>query len=182
MGYYVQQEATTAVMYTVWSKGIHYVEVTSHAARSARSTQSVGTGRHVTCGTMAMLLRSSCSEMLSTLTPSISNSSLVGSTNLHSASRKGRHTQFYVQETAQLSRQNTALCTWRLCDRDKPRPQTPSDNNVQRHNHKLREPHLNSAAMRLLLPAPVRPTTPSLVLPGMVNDTSLQSHDANVSE
>jgi hypothetical protein len=30
--------------------------------------------------------------------------------------------------------------------------------------------------MRLLLPAPVRPTTPSLVLPGIVNDTSLQSY------
>jgi hypothetical protein len=31
--------------------------------------------------------------------------------------------------------------------------------------------------MRLLLPAPVRPTTPSLVLPAIVKDTSL--HDTS---
>jgi hypothetical protein len=55
-------------------------------------------------------------------------------------------------------------------------------NQHKRSDDTLCYAHLNSAAMRLLLPAPVRPTTPSLVLPGMVNETSLQSHGAHASE
>lgn len=34
--------------------------------------------------------------------------------------------------------------------------------------------YLNNAAIRLLFPAPVRPTTPSFVFPAIVKETSLK--------
>jgi len=105
-----------------------------------------------TCGTMATLLRSVCSEMLSTLVPSMNSSPPLGSTILQ------------------------RRCTCKKCSASDHSDNIGAARLLLLSSHS-NSAYLNSAAMREDLPAPVRPTTPSFVRPGIVNDTSLHANE-----